>query len=548
LDPVTNKVYLSRHVVFDESSFPDKEQATSLLPSQLSLTGNSTHLLSPTLFTIPVVTSFSLDADTTSSPNPISQVLIKETSLTPPVPQEQPRPTPPFPFTLPHDTTSTSITSIFPSITTSLLEIIPQFDHLSPSPTLPPTNPTSSPSLPSLPLPDLAPASAPSQPTSSLPLAISQAPHTMITRSQSGTRKPTQFPGFHLYHSRYPFLGYHSSFPESEPSCYSKAASDSRWQAAMTAEFDALISNGTWSLCPRPQNQHVIPNKWVYKIKRKADGLVERFKARLVAKGFEQQAGIDYIDTFSPVIKPATIWLLLALAVNFDWPIRQLDISNAFLHGSLTEDVYMEQPQGFVDKAHPNLVCKLHKAIYGLKQAPRAWYTRLSQFLLDLGFIASLVDTALFLHISVHVKVFLLIYVDNIIVIGTHPHVINALITRMQHKFPVKDLGPLSYFLGIQVTRTSTGLHLCQAKYVADILTRTHMSDAKPAKTPCNSGSKLSRFDGEVLPNYLDYRSLVGELQYCTLTWPYISYSGIRTSDIRFMRHGPQPIKLTFGD
>jgi len=133
LDPVTNKVYLSRHVVFDESSFPDKEQATSLLPSQLSLTGNSTHLLSPTLFTIPVVTSFSLDADTTSSPNPISQVLIKETSLTPPVPQEQPRPTPPFPFTLPHDTTSTSITSIFPSITTSLLEIIPQFDHLSPS-------------------------------------------------------------------------------------------------------------------------------------------------------------------------------------------------------------------------------------------------------------------------------------------------------------------------------------------------------------------------------------------------------------------------------
>jgi len=161
----------------------------------------------------------------------------------------------------------------------------------------------------------------------------------------------------------------------------------------MSAEFTALIANGTWSLCPRPKNQHVIHNKWVYKIKRKADGSVERFKARLVAKGFEKKVGIDYKDTFSPVIKPATIRLLLSLAVHFDWSIRKLDISNAFLHGTLTEEVYMEQPRGFVDKTHADFVCKLHKAIYGLKQAPRAWYTRLSQFLLDIGFTASLVDT-----------------------------------------------------------------------------------------------------------------------------------------------------------
>jgi hypothetical protein len=125
-------------------------------------------------------------------------------------------------------------------------------------------------------------------------------------------------------------------------------------------------------LCSRPKNQHVIHNKWVYMIKRKVDSSVERFKARLVAKGFKQKAGIDYIDTFNPVIKLASIRLLLALAVNFDCLIRQLDISNAFLHGTLTEELYMEQPQGFVNKTHADFVCKLYKAIYGLKQAPRA--------------------------------------------------------------------------------------------------------------------------------------------------------------------------------
>lgn len=347
----------------------------------------------------------------------------------------------------------------------------------------------------------------------------------MVTRSHTGSLKPTQFPNFKLYHSRYPFLNYSSVLIDTEPSCYSKAISDSRWQAAMTDEFEALSSNGTWTLCPRPSNQHVIHCKWVYKIKRKADGSVERFKARLVAKGFEQQAGVDYTDTFSPVIKPATIRLLLALAVSFDWPIRQLDISNAFLHGHLTEEVYMEQPQGFVHPLHPDFVCKLNKALYGLKQAPRAWYTRLSQFLLDLGFTASLVDTSLFLHISGSTKIFLLIYVDDIIVTGTDVHLISALIARLQQEFPVKDLGPLNYFLGIQVTRTPDGLHLCQSKYVADLLTRTRMQDAKPAKSPCASGSKLSRLDGTALLDVTEYRSIVGALQYCTLTRPDIAFS-----------------------
>jgi hypothetical protein len=362
------------------------------------------------------------------------------------------------------------------------------------------------------------------QPLPAPPL-VQPPSHPMTTRSHTGSLKPTPFPGFKLYHSRYPFLNYSSVLYESEPSCYSKAASNPRWQAAMIAEFDALTSNSTWTLCPRPPNQHVIQCKWVYKIKQKTDGSVDRFKARLVAKGFEQQAGIDYTKTCSPVIKPATIRLLLALSVSFDWPIQQLDISNAFLHGCLTEEVYMEQPPGFVDTQHSTFVCKLHKAIYGLKQASRAWYTRLSQFLLDLGFTASLVDTSLFIHISGSIKNFLLIYVDDIIVKGTHASLISALISRMQQEFPVKDLGPLSYFLGIQATRTSNGLQLCQSKYVADLLTRTQMQDAKPTPSPCAAGSKLSKFDGETLPDYSEYRSIVGALRYCTLTRPDIAFS-----------------------
>jgi len=227
----------------------------------------------------------------------------------------------------------------------------------------------------------------------------------------------------------------------------------------MQLEFDALISNDTWTLCPRPLQHNVIRNKWVFKIKKKADGTIERFKARLVAKGFDQQSGVDYTETFSPVIKPSTIRIILAVAVQFEWDIRQLDVSNAFLHGNLLEEVYMEQPQGFAAKGQPDLVCKLHKAIYGLKQAPRAWFTRLSNFLLDLGFTASLVDTSLFIYICGSIQIYMLVYVDDIIITGTHSSVISSLIVKLQCEFPVKDLGPLNFFLGIQVTRTSHGLH-----------------------------------------------------------------------------------------
>ena len=168
-----------------------------------------------------------------------------------------------------------------------------------------------------------------------------------------------------------------------------------------------------------------------------------------MAKGFHQQAGLDYDETFSPVIKPTTVCIILTLAGHFDWPLRQLDISNAFLHGYLKEDVFMAQPQGFVDPSKPDYVCKLHKSLYGLKQAPRAWFERFTSQLETLGFTASTADPSLFIYKSKHDTLYLLLYVDDIIITGTSPTLLTTLISNLQTTFEVKDLGPLHYFLGL---------------------------------------------------------------------------------------------------
>lgn len=266
----------------------------------------------------------------------------------------------------------------------------------------------------------------------------------------------------------------------------------------MQAEYDALFSNNTWTLCPRPALNQVVRNKWVFKLKQNSNGSIDRYKARLqVVKGFDQVDGLDFIETFSPVIKPTTIRLILVVAVHYNWPIRQLDVSNAFLYGHLEEEVFMEYPTGFEDPIHLEFVCKLHKSLYGLKQAPQAWFLRLSQALLDLGFTDSTVDTSLFSLHRKFVSIFVLFYVDDIIVTSTTSNAVHALISQLKLEFALKDLGDLSFFLGIQATRDSNGLHLHQGKYVTDLLFRIKMDGAKPTSTPCVSGGKLSKFQGD---------------------------------------------------
>jgi hypothetical protein len=177
----------------------------------------------------------------------------------------------------------------------------------------------------------------------------------------------------------------------------------------MEDEFSALHCQQTWTLVPPHPSQNVVSCKWVYKIKRNSDGTIFRYKARLVAKGFHQQAGIDYDETFSPVVKPTTVRIILTLATQFQWPLRQLDISNAFLHVYLKENVHMTQPQGFTDPTKLGYVCKPHKSLYGLKQAPRAWFDHFTTHLLSLGFTASTVDPSLFVFHSKGAMLYLLL-------------------------------------------------------------------------------------------------------------------------------------------
>ena len=189
--------------------------------------------------------------------------------------------------------------------------------------------------------------------------------------------------------------------------------------------------------------------KWVFKIKLHGDGTITRYKARLVTKGFHQQAGIDYSETFNPVVKLATVKLVLAIAVSCNWPLKHLDVSNAFLHGHLKEEVNMQQPPGYIDAAHPTYVCKLHKSLYGLKQAPRAWFKRFTFHLIHLGFQASFADSSLFIFQSKSTIIYLLLYVDDIILTRNNSKHVASLIATLSVVFELKDLRDLNYFLSI---------------------------------------------------------------------------------------------------
>lgn len=212
------------------------------------------------------------------------------------------------------------------------------------------------------------------------------------------------------------------------------------------------MKNETWELCFLPAGCKAVSCKWVFKHKLNAQGEIARYKSRLVARGFSQVAGVDFHETFSPVVKTQSIRMMLALAAARDWDLEQMDVSTAFLYGDLEEDIYMEQPEGFVDPEHPTWVCKLKKTLYGLKRSAREWYKCIDKYLKPIGFIQNPAGANVYIYNKGGYMVILALYVDDAILASNNRELLDW-VKGMLHKcYDMKDIGSLTFILGVQLS------------------------------------------------------------------------------------------------
>ena len=486
----THKTFVSRHVNFNESIFPFHQQ-----PTKTSPTSTSTITATPSDF-----------------------YPIPNTPSTIPIPSEPtPEPTPePIP-----EPTSEPTSEPPPPLFTTEPPILPTTE---PTPTIPP-QPTRK-----------------STRSTTIPLKYKDF-HYKLPKIKHTVHSLIKF-----HHSKY--INYHNIHTPTtrhlintinnivEPRSYTQAVKDSRWLGPISMELQALEANETWEVTTLPPNKTPIDCKWVFRIKCRADGTIEKFKARLVAKGYTQKQGVDYTETFAPVAKMVTVRTFLAIAVHHNWHIAQLDINNAFLHGDLNEEVYMCLPQGYkVNTAIPNPVCKLKKSLYGLKQANRQWYTKLTSFLITLGFKQSYADTSLLIYNKGADFLALVIYVDDILLAGNNNKLITHFKEQLDHKFSIKDLGELNYYLGIEFLRNEKGITMTQRKYALELLNTAGVLDLKPSHIPVDPLIKLNDKDGDPLPDASLYRALVGKLLYLTITRPDLSYAAHNLSQFS---HAPR--------
>lgn len=288
------------------------------------------------------------------------------------------------------------------------------------------------------------------------------------------------------------------------------------WKRAIEGEFASLIKNGTWTLCDLPAGRKTVTSKWVFKLKHKADGEIDKYKARLVARGFTQKFGFDYTETYSPVAKLVTLRILLAVAVQMDMHIHQMDVKCAFLNGDLNEDIFMQQPEGF---ENGNKVCKLNKAIYGLKQASRMWNEKFNSFMVRIGFKKSLADHCLYTKFDNNSICYVLLYVDDLLIVCNDVRMTNTIKGLFMQQFEMVDMGKASNFLGIHMARDEANgaISLNQSQYFKKVLQKFDMTNCKAAATPIENGLYIEKGDPDRCSKD-PYRELIGCLTYATLT------------------------------
>ena len=310
-----------------------------------------------------------------------------------------------------------------------------------------------------------------------------------------------------------------------EPSSFEEAKADASWRRAMQEEMDAIESNSTWYLTTLPQGHRAIGLKWVYKVKKDAHGAVLKHKARLVAKGYVQRHGVDYEEVFAPVARLESIRLLLAIAAGSGWPVHHMDVKSAFLNGELEEEVYVQQPPGFAATGREHLALRLEKALYGLKQAPRAWNTKLDACLVQLGFSRCESEHGMYARGTTSSRLLVGVYVDDLVIAGSLTSEIDVFKLEMKGLFQMSDLGLLSYYLGIEVRQSPTGIDIAQPAYALKLVEKAGLAGCRPCQTPMEPRLKLSRDSTAPKVDATKYRSLVGSLRYLVHTRPDLAFS-----------------------
>lgn len=293
----------------------------------------------------------------------------------------------------------------------------------------------------------------------------------------------------------------------------------------MDKKMQSIEENITWKLTELPFGKKVIGLKWIFKLKKDAEGNIVKHKARSVAKGYVQEHGVDYDEVFAPVTRLETVRLLLELAVKSEWEVHHLDVKTAFLNGEIIEDVYVAQPEGYEKEGKKHLVYKLLKALYGLRQAPRTWYTKLNASLESLGFKKCPSEYVVYTKQEGDDKMMIAVYVDDLLVTGSNIAMIERFKQQMNKNFEMTDMGKLSYYLGIEVEQSRGCIKLRQTGYTKKIIEKAGLKGCNPVKYPMDLKEFLDKDEGGKIVDATYYRSIIGGLRYFVHTRPDIAYS-----------------------